>query len=71
MNGPKFKGGEQTQDKKVCRPRSVLKAVNCGLNINSALVTIDTVIREMEILGYRYKDHISISAGEKILIFTL
>ena len=70
MNGPKFKGGEQTQDKKG-RPRSVLKAVKCGLNINNALVTIDTVIREMEILGYRYKDHISISAGEKILVFTL
>lgn len=71
MNGPKFKGGEQTQDKKVGRPRSVLKAVKCGLNINNALVAIDTVIREMEILGYRYKDHISISAGEKILVFTL
>ena len=71
MNGPKFKGGEQTQDKKVGRPRSVLKAVKCGLNINNALVTIDTVIREMEILGYRYQDHISISAGEKILVFTL
>jgi len=71
MNGPKFKGGEQTQDKKVGRPRSVLKAVNCGLNLREATIQIDTIIREMEAQGYHYKDHISISAGEKILIFIL
>ena len=69
MNGPKFKGGEHIERKG--RPKSVLKAVNCGLNINNALTTIDTVIREMEAQGYRYKDTINISAGEKILIFTL
>jgi hypothetical protein len=70
MNGPKFKGGEHSE-RKAGRPKSVLKAVNCGLNINNALTTIDTVIREMEAQGYRYKDTINISAGEKILIFTL
>jgi len=70
MNGPKFKGGEYSE-RKAGRPKSVLKAVNCGLNINNALTTIDTVIREMEAQGYHYKDHINISAGEKILIFIL
>ncbi|MFY9598192.1 MAG: hypothetical protein WAP53_07390 [Dysgonamonadaceae bacterium] len=71
MNGPKFKGGEQTQDKKVGRPKSVLKAVNCGMNLREATIQIDTIIREMEAQGYHYKDHINISAGEKILIFIL
>lgn len=70
MRNPTFKGGN-IQQSRSGRPKSVLKAVNCGMNLREATIQIDTIIREMEAQGYHYKDHINISAGEKILIFIL
>lgn len=70
MNQPKFKNGsEKQEEQKGSKPKTVFKAVNLGLNLNEALIKIDEKCRQMEAEGYIYKECISLSAGEKILVF--
>lgn len=58
------------EDVAVCENGYIVKPVSVGMSMTSAAVIIGGKIAEMKKQGYDYLDHIDVSPGEKVLIFS-